>query len=454
MSERDEDTMAESQQKNLTNVLNAKLEVRVTAIRNIALALLNIDHEVIKPGLQKRMLRSIISACVDGQYVEKAWLHTCYESLADLAEKQSQVQIGCYIFEFLNDARGHWQGSGARKSVISLCVHILSSVGRNCISCDLPGWFDCYVRLIGEAIEGGKSEVVDKAVKSNEKIRTVLAGLWSECSSLVPLFVHIWEEAAFLIPMSYLACYIENKVDKFPQFSYVKGSIIHAIIKRVLGAKQPISYVDLASLRPFLTILSTADWKTAISSHQAMEGSSSTVTAADAGSESLEAAAIRTMKKAPEGSAVTVATLVSHVSVNLSDFVRLGAASTGLRLLKSTSSDVRRNGLILFKSMSSHCMDAGAATLIVRTLLDALQGKGGALTQQYQRVVVLAALTDCANSIAHLGREVAVEMMAEISGPLVACVDKEVDDGCKHLGVSCLGERNRVRARQTGVFMK
>ena len=124
---------------------------------------------------------------------------------------------------------------------------------------------------------------------------------------------------------------------------------------------------------------------------------------------------------------------------------------SALKMIKSTTkSSIRINGLRLYENMAIRCAQVEGFISLVRSLLDAVQGKGGQLALISQRVLVLLALNKCGQCIrthtttdttpttppttttsADSNESVISTLAGEVISILITSLDKEVDEGVK-----------------------
>ena len=123
-------------------------------------------------------------------------------------------------------------------------------------------------------------------------------------------------------------------------------------------------------------------------------------------------------------------------------------------MIKSTTkSSIRINGLRLYESMAIRCTQVEGCISLVRSLLNAAQGKGGQLTLISQRVLVLLALNKCGQCIrthtftatpititttttttttsADSNESIICSLAGEVISILITSLDKEVDEVVK-----------------------
>ena len=127
---------------------------------------------------------------------------------------------------------------------------------------------------------------------------------------------------------------------------------------------------------------------------------------------------------------------------------------SALKMIKSTTkSSIRINGLRLYESMAIRCTQVEGCISLVRSLLNAAQGKGGQLTLISQRVLVLLALNKCGQCIrthtftatpititttttttttsADSNESIICSLAGEVISILITSLDKEVDEVVK-----------------------
>jgi hypothetical protein len=148
------------------------------------------------------------------------------------------------------------------------------------------------------------------------------------------------------------------------------------------------------------------------------------------------------MKKAPEGTSTVITSLVEQLSVDLSSFAKNGAAATALRMIKSPTESVRAYGQRIIRAFAKKCADPTAFDTLVKTFVEALQGKGpAALAQIYQRYATFVALSDIAQAAAMHNSQMVTELAGEVVQPvLIASMEKETDETNQMLCAVALGK--------------
>lgn len=268
----------------------------------------------------------------------------------------------------------------------------------------LPPWVCTVIQVMGEIFDNLDNNTGGKRGKLLQICTTKIGLFLQTRPKMLSYAVLSYTETSFICSLSQLYVYFSalkpdflfTEIPKRPRtkeiFTFdatvrkLSESLSEIINKKVLNAKQALPITTLRQLGNFLEKISIADWKNDGEVISTAEGSG------------LEAGALRAMKKSPEGSSAIIAAVLSRVEVDLSSFVKNGAAAAVLRIMKTPNAEVRESGMKIIRNLALKCSDSDAFESMVKVFTEALQGKGpAALVQPYQRLSVYVALSDCAD---------------------------------------------------------
>lgn len=401
---------------NVKALHHPSLSVRLAAVEEIERQLkahkedeINQEQQHVELGqrqLHRQCLRCA-TALLQGHYVEKVWLEALKRviglatlslgdfgsALEDFTKQRSSSADNAKMFELCNCA-------------MTAHVACLSQDGRKMkknegregereiskTSYSFPTWFLYLLSLSVDVLER-MSHVVSRKGEQELKhsisvfITLIQRGGYHQKELLSQSFSILLRSAPGVLCR--MAPLLENNISLEVKGTYqstAKGALLLLYRTRVIESRQSNASHVLDNFGCLLSTLTPSDLSNPLS-----EPSSSTT------SSSLLESAVGMMKKAPESSSQSMASFFSHIQVDTTELIlQGGAASSCLRALKASSADTRSNALSLYTALISKCMDASAFIAAVKLLLEALQGKGGPLTNAASRLSVLSALSESA----------------------------------------------------------
>ena len=425
----------------ITNLSSSYLYVRLQAVERVKDLFLNVNsgEGEVKAGPFKRLGRCIMSALIDKQYHEKAYRSALASTLITALSVTLPFDFKSFASEYMTENKSKYLLAQTKASAIELCLIVLS------FSAEVDG-VECSKAVTAEGTKGGDGVMGADNLLSSQSlspahcscIQTIgelldsididnsgrTGRLQQICCGQIGLVlrksivmlehaVTCWTEYGFISSLTQLYYYfttlptiaiVEGKRQKpaTPSFNLVikrlTKSIIDLINKKFLASKVPVSAASLEKLGGYLSRLSAADWSDSGGEGGQTQGTEAEKSGVAAEGGGLEAAALRTMKKSPEGSASIISAILSCITVDLSTFIKNGAAVAALRIVKSPNAEVRESGMRIVRNLAVKCSDSSAFESMVRVYLEALQGKGPtALVQPYQRYSVFVGLSDCAD---------------------------------------------------------
>jgi hypothetical protein len=243
-------------------------------------------------------------------------------------------------------------------------------------------------------------------------------GIFSFCfcraSSFVELSTNLW--SCQTSPSYSLAAVALVLTHRSLLSSGHADEILRTSLQSILSSsvKQPPLEV-LESLIPFLGTITQSQWD-----------------------ECYSPSLCRLIKKSPENSAPIVTLICCHIQVDFSQFLESTFAATAIKMLKSNQSNTRESTLKAITSIVKKCSAIGSVCTLLTALVDALVGKvpGSALTQEFQKAAMLAAISQC-SLVFHRFNRSEVQGLASLAIDqcilsLLLCVDKEPDEQIKY----------------------
>lgn len=244
------------------------------------------------------------------------------------------------------------------------------------------------------------------------------------------VFSRIWVPSDLLYPLALFCVSSKSCSDEWVIQSRTKT--IELYTKKIMGAKSPLlTNQSLKLLSIFIQTVTQEEW-----SGVADVGLEVEVASTRYCSEPLDAATMKALKKAPEGSSRAVSCLLAQLPMQLdvSSFVLQGAPGIALRMIKSAAASVRCSGLRLFENILLRSRQTDAFDAVLNTLLDALQDKSGLLSNSSQKLLVSVALSTSAVALPKVLRENQTFLSstsADCIPIILTCLDKETDEGVK-----------------------
>ena len=301
--------------KVIFNLLNPSLNIRLAALANAKAQIIKAEEPKIGP--LRRLVRIILSSLIDCQYTESYWTDELKSTLTACFEQPLPLPPGDFFVEFLEETKPKWRNGVGRIAVADLCVKLLcSDWSYDETTNTLSVWGQRILLLLGECIEIAGTETVKKARKLQEQGKNCVLNLLTQRPILAKDACTAWMEASLIVPLSHVSIFISNQQIRNPAFfskyfvecDHLKVFVITQYIKRILSSKQPPQEAVLDPFAAFFATLEQADWSGPAEVPVAGQ-------AAGGESEALEALVLRAMKKAPEGSSLVVATLLSQLQV-------------------------------------------------------------------------------------------------------------------------------------------
>jgi len=244
---------------------------------------------------------------------------------------------------------------------------------------------------------------------------------------LVPVMASCWlSNDAEPLLFSVMTLFVRTGGGSTPPLEATRPALSKAFATQVLGAKSPqaVSFKILVRLSHFVRSLTAADW-------------------GGGGEESLEAAALRLMKKAPEGASRLLRTLCADLDVPLDSFATSGGVAGCLRMLKSTSRDTRAHGRALLVTLLLKAHSAASVAAILQEMMTVLTSRATSTSEQRAEVsVVLTNMADLclarADTKEEVSRTVGSVVLAALLGPS-GLLAKETDDAARLLMAGIAG---------------
>ena len=415
------------------------------------------DDAEAKPGQYRRVGRALMTSFVECHYSEKIYRAELLQAIgAALSAKNMPFDFKAFIGDYLVESKSRFSLAYSRMSGIQLSLFLLG-VHQGNDDAALPVWVCQSVQVIGELLESLAAENSRKSGKLLAKCVGQIGSYFKQNRQMLLYAINIWAESSYICSLTQI--YISLSTLKTPTpsampskrakpsvaapfdgvLSILGKALTDVMSKKVLNSKVPPTPSIMSQLGLYLRALNTEQW-----ADGAESPADDAAAAANAESGGLEAATLRTLKKSPEGSSPVISSILTHITVDLSNFVKNGAAVTALRIMKSPTADVRANGSSIMRSIATKCSDPSAFEVIVRVLVEALQGKGAlALVQPYQRLGVLLALSDCSDSqqMTMMGKSFISELaLTAIIPVLMAVMDKETDENNLLVAANTLGK--------------
>lgn len=456
----DDEELSNSTTRLIANFNSTYLNVRNQTIDKTAFTFQQTIAETdVKPGQYRRLARSILNAFIDGHYSEKSFRSKLLNVIGvALTSKELPFDFKTFASDYLLEHKSKWLLPSTKASAIEICLVLLKAYEPLDATTVIepPSWAYVCIQVIGEMFDtvfsdrGGKNEKIVAKCTGN------IGNFLKNKQQLLDCAISCWTEASYICSLSHLYVFFTTtkilvpydgpskrpktaaKVSVSDTAKRISKSLGDLVNKKVLNSKQALPAATLNQIGLYLRALSTSEWN---DSNNLESIDAVAAVAADGGG--LEAATLRTMKKSPEGSSTLIASILSHVSVDLTNFVRCGAAATALRIVKSPNSEVREKGSVIIRNLAAKCADSSAFEGMVKIFAEALQGKGpAALVQPYQRLAVLLALSDCAEGshVPSMGRAFASDLAAASVVPaLITAIDKENDENNMLVASEALG---------------
>ena len=325
----------------------------------------------------RRLGRALVNAYVTGNYHEKQYSSALLSSLST-ALRIKEVDMTALLLETLVEMKPVWKLSTDKAgAVIGLCL-LIADVWVESVATDeskqgriaAPGWLSTWMVLCGECLESMDSDS-RQASKWLRRSSFKLGEYLLSCSSSgggrsrsgklrrrSPLqlmsVVHSWTEQGLVVALAGLFAYLSSAMgthdddkaaghNQYGTLVALKTNLISLVDKRLLNSKTPVAQSTLVHLGDlFFARLTAADWSTTTSATAPATTPAGGDESAVGSSPCLEALVLRAMKKAPEGSAPVVASILDRLGlgperergVDLSGFIKEGAAVAVLRALK------------------------------------------------------------------------------------------------------------------------
>lgn len=406
-----------------------KLSTRLQSISNILDEFRNTNN--LKSGMVKRMVRSVIISLIFRKFQEQSWINSQLEFLNKVFLNETLSDfLGNAFVEIINDIKLRITDDQTKHNFAQLCLQVMKS-HRICavtitgegdgedIEIEASNWLKSLCIAFGEVINN---------LITLSKTTKLLNSLNHGRSDLVNLIVLSCVRACKVDSAKVLTtlCLTFHLIEtKSPNLrNMVVKKVIEVYINKYLSLKEALSSATIETLHLVISRLNADDWNRAQTQVK----------------DSLETTVIKTMKKSPDGSSFVVSSLVASLTLDLSAFARAGAAACGLRLLKSSEETVRMNGIRFMDDLVSKCTavnglgDADAACLVVTTLAEALQGKGGPLTNGDHRAAIAVSLLNAAKSFTD-----SKSLLPLLVPALTSALEKDTDEGNKHILAFALG---------------
>jgi hypothetical protein len=455
----DDEELSNSTTRLIANFNSTYLNVRNQSIDKTVLTFQQtIADTDVKPGQYRRLARSILNAFIEGHYSEKSFRSKLLNAISvALTSKELPFDFKTFASDYLLEHKGKWLLPSTKASAIEICLVLLKANEPldTTTVIEPPSWAHVCIQVIGEMLDtvcsdrGGKNEKIVAKCTGN------IGNFLKNKKQLLDCAISCWTEAPYVCSLSHLYVFFTTmkivapydgpskrpktavKVSISDAAKRISKSLGDLVNKKVLNSKQALPAATLNQIGSYLNVLSTSEWN---DSNNLETIDAAAAVAADAGG--LEAATLRTMKKSPEGSSALIASILSHVSVDLTNFVRCGAATTALRIVKSPNPEVREKGSVIIRNLAAKCADSSAFEGMVKIFSEALHGKGpAALVQPYQRLAVLVALSDCAEGshVPSMGRAFVSDLAASVVPALITAIDKENDENNMLVAAEALG---------------
>jgi hypothetical protein len=454
----DDEELSNSTTRLIANFNSTYLSVRNQSIdKTVFTFQQTIADTDVKPGQYRRLARSILNAFIEGHYSEKSFRSKLLNAISvALTSNELPFDFKTFASDYLLEHKGRWLLPSTKASVIEICLVLLKAIEQlDTTLIEPPSWAHVCIQVIGEMLDTVSSDRGGKNEKIVAKCTGNIGNFLKNRQQLLDCAISCWTEASYICSLSHLYVYFTStkivapydgpskrpktvvKVSISDTANRISKSLGNLVYKKVLNSKQPLPAAILNQIGSYLKILSTSEWND--SNSLEMIDATAAVTADGGG---LEASTWRTMKKSPEGSSALIASILSHVSVDLTNFVRCGAATTALRIVKSPNPDVREKGSVIIRNLAAKCADSSAFEGMVKIFSEALHGKGpAALVQPYQRLAVLVALSDCAEGshVPSMGRAFVSDLATSVVPALITAIDKENDENNMLVAAEALG---------------
>lgn len=456
----DDEELSNSTTRLIANFNSTYLSVRNQSIdRTVLTFQQTIADTDVKPGQYRRLARSILNAFIEGHYSEKSFRSKLLNAISvALTSKELPFDFRTFASDYLLEHKSKWLLPSTKASAIDICLVLLKAYEPldTTTVIEPPLWAHACIQVIGEMFDtifsdrGGKNEKIVAKCTGN------IGNFMRNKEQLLDCAISCWTDASYICSLSHMYVYFTTtkivatytglskrpkaaaKVSVRDTAKRISKSLGDLVNKKVLNSKQALPNATLDQIGFFLKFLSTSEWNDS-NTLETMDASATLP--ADGGG--LEAATLRTMKKSPEGSSALIASILSHVTVDLTNFVRCGAAVTALRIVKSPNTEVREKGSVIIRNLAAKCADSAVFEGMVKSFAEALQGKGpAALVQPYQRLAVLLALCDCAEGshVPSMGRAFVSDLAAASVVPaLITAIDKENDENNMLVASEALG---------------
>lgn len=455
----DDEELSNSTTRLIANLNSTYLNVRNQSIEKTIFTFQQTTADAdLKPGQYKRLVRSVLNAFIEGHYSEKNFRSKLLDAISvALTSKELPFDFKSFASDYLLETKCKWLLPSTRASAIEICIVLLKAYEphETTTIIEPSSWAHVCIQVLGELFDSVFTGRGGKNVKIVGKCVGIIGNFFKNKQQLLDCAISCWTEASYICSLSHLYVYFKStkivalydgptkrpkttaNVSVSATAKRLTKSLGDLVNKKVLNAKQALPAAILSQLGLYLEALTTSEWN---ESNNLETADAAVTAAADAGG--LEAATLRTMKKSPEGSSALVASILSHVSVDLTNFVRSGAAAAALRIVKSPNAEVRESGSVIIRNLAAKCADSSTFESMVKVFAEALQGKGpAALVQPYQRLSVLLALSDCAEGshVPSMGRAFISDLALSVVPLLITAIDKETDENNMLVASEALG---------------
>ena len=412
-------------------------------------------------SLPNNLIYSILTGpCKEKKWVDEVKKFILRHLEIITSEDKNKKQIMNNVLESFKktilESKSYWKYQDTRIVSVDIIANILKSL---CVSNKQTDQLDPilqftniineFVLLLGETIEYyfttdiwnpicASSTLLSSHTNNNTKIVLTSTSVTSDMelykymsllksisirnNELFQVIMTEWLKTEFLLSLSLISTVLastdqSSKSEQQQQQLQIliNDKVIDLYTKRILLNKTMISNQSssLRLLQPFFSTLHPVAWNTPTATP-------TTVAAC------LETILLQALKKTPEGSARYVSVLISQLplpciqnisifppsttsttmatpsmtAIDLNSFIIQGGCTSALRMIKSTSSAAMRYyGVYLCYHMSLRCTSYESYVCLIKTLLDAVQGKGGFVSLATQRIYIYLSLCYIAHQL-------------------------------------------------------